>query len=127
VSRRWVAADYPSKKRLTDYEAKALAERGPELAWFVPWAEHGVLMPAGATGEPFRCGYVHMGADSEVHLFHDREGLSRALDALYREHPKHVEACELWYFTPDEPIRLRMVVELDDEADELEHDAEATE
>ncbi|MDB5243888.1 MAG: hypothetical protein JWP57_4514 [Spirosoma sp.] len=120
MSRHSVAADYPSKKRLTEYEAKDLAQRGAELAWYEPWAEHGVLMPAGAKGEPFRCGYVHVGGDANVHLFHDRQGLSRALEALWRDHPEQSNDCELWYFTPDEPIRLRMVVELGDEPDDLE-------
>jgi hypothetical protein len=123
MNRRWVKANYPNKEWLSEREAMGVLRNGPDLAWFKGWAEHGVLMPAGATGQAFRCGYVHVCGGYEepaiydVHLFYDREGLAWALEVLYSRHPNHTVDCQLWYFTRDEPLRLRMVVELDDEDD----------
>lgn len=118
MTRRWIAADYPSKRHLTRSEAMDVLRHGPDPKWFEPWAEHGVVLP-GVTERKFRYGYVHMsGGTNDVRMFLDREGLSWGLEALHKEHSKCDECQGLFYFGPDEPLRLRMVIEADDSDDE---------
>lgn len=125
-----IPADYPGKKALTEAEANRVLANGPDLKWFESgWAEHGVLL----ANTSKRYGYIHvLPADEdddqprtyEIHLFDDRESLAWALDFLHEQHPEcpSDECLGLFYITPDEPIRLRLVIEEDDagEDDEAE-------
>ena len=66
----------------------------------------------------------------EVELFSDREALSWAIGAQWDGYRLRTDesrpAYDVLFFEMDQPARLRMVVELDDEADD-EDDAEAAE
>lgn len=115
-------ADYPGKRSLTEAEANRVLADGPDLKWFESgWAEHGVLL--GDVSQ--RYGYIHvLPADEDddqprkydIHLFDDRQGLAWALELLHDEHPEcpSDDCLGLMYITPDEPIRLRLVIEEDD-------------
>lgn len=116
--------NYPNKRFLSDSEQARLLQSGPELSYFKGWAEQAVAIPSGERGTPFRCGLVHIckvTKESELRVFYDREGLAWALEGLYTR-GKHRD-CTVWYFTPDEPIRLRLKIEWDPEEDDSE-DAE---
>lgn len=121
---------YPGRPRLSRADELRVLSDGPALHWFQPWAELGVLVPS-VTERKFRFGYVHvLGAKGappryDVHLFWDREGLSWDLENLHRNHPRCGDDCQgLFYFQPDEPVRLRMVIETDDDEDDSEDDDE---
>lgn len=113
-------AHYPSKKKLSRSEAMDVLRRGPDPKWFEPWAERGVLLAAMNAGQ---YGYVHVYGDIDepqydLLRFHDREGLAWALEHLHKQHPRCGEQCRgLFYFAPDEPLRLRLVIEADGEDD----------
>jgi hypothetical protein len=122
--------EYPSKPRLSRAERLRVLSQGAELKWFEPWAEFAVLLPTGRTGQPFRCGFVHVlnastEPEGEIHVFHDREGLAWALEHLYRKHPAHNADCRLYYFTPDLPLRI--VIELDQDAGDEDEDEDEDE
>ncbi|MDH6236232.1 hypothetical protein [Cryobacterium sp. CG_9.6] len=125
MTRHWIAADYPSKRGLSRSDAMRVLSNGPDPKWFEPWASHGVLLP-GVAERNSRYGYVHIVGGTEgpyqydVHLFGDREGLSWSLEHLHEDHPRCGDECHgLFYFTADEPIRLRLVVEADEEDGEV--------
>jgi len=121
----WIEVDFPGKKRLTESEAIGALKDGPEPKWFEPWAERGVVL-ADITK---RYGYVHvLPADEDtwtperphaydMHLFDSRGELAYALQRLHNEHPlcPGDDCLGLFYFTPDQPIRLYGVVELDED------------
>jgi hypothetical protein len=114
MSAKWVKeVDYPSKKSLSRSEAMGVLRNGPQIAWFEPWIQRGVLFSA-PTGSKGEYGYVHMrggAADPEAMTFRDRQGLAWNLEHLYRTHT-HCADCEgVFYFAPDEPIRMRIEVE----------------
>lgn len=121
VERKVHRATFPSRKRLTDTEALDVLRRGPDPAWFKPWAERGVLLAAMRAG---RYGYVHVTGDSaapeyDLRLFPDREGLSWALHHLHSAHPRCGDQCHgLFYFMPDEGLTLRLVIEPDEDDNE---------
>lgn len=117
-------ADYPGKKKLSRSDQVGVLRSGPELKWFEPWAERGVLMPDHSI-HPLhsRYGYVHITYGDpaspflryDVNLFRTREGLAWALEALHKDRPRCGADCHgVLYFTPDEPLRLRLVVEAPD-------------
>lgn len=118
-----VRADYPSKRVLTEIESLRVLRDGPRLEWFEPWAEHGVVL----ANLSQRFGFIHVLPDEEadqmrrydIHLFDSQEALAWALDRLHTVHPACGDDClGLFYFTPDEPVRFRLVVEPDDDEDE---------
>ncbi|WP_417554315.1 hypothetical protein [Microbacterium sp.] len=105
----WATADYPSKKRLTEYEAMDLLRHGPKLAWFMPWLRRS---PVRFAGVPKRGGYgyahIHSGSKRkafrvEVRTFWDREGLRWGLENLHGPLcGRCTDNCDaLLYWTPD--------------------------
>lgn len=112
--------DYPSRRVLSKPEAMRVLQSGPDPKWFEPWAEHGVLFPGVAKR---RYGYIHVHGSPEslecdVATWDSREGLSWGLEALYKRHSRCDQCQGVLYFAPDEPLRLRLLVEVDDLDDE---------
>lgn len=117
---RWVRADYPSKRGLSKPEAMRVLSNGPDAKWFEPWAKHALLFP-GLTQRSY--GYIHVrGSQESLHCdvatWDSREGLNWGLEALYKRHSGCTECQGVLYFAPVEPLRLRLVVEVDDLGDE---------
>ncbi|WP_315070325.1 hypothetical protein [uncultured Microbacterium sp.] len=133
MSRQWVPADYPSKKRLSEAEALEALDHGPKPEWLEPWIERGVML-ANLTKHGY--GYVHVYSVAgsfqyDFAAWPDQEGLNWGLDALWQHHSKQsplgdrsyprCEECQgIVYFTPDQPVRLHLVVEQDDLDDDGE-------
>jgi hypothetical protein len=115
-----IAGNYPDKKRLTQAEAMRVLADGPQLNWFHGWAERGIML----ANLSQRWGFVHVIPDEDadqmrrydIHVFKSRAELAWALEHLHKEHPACGDEClGLFYFTPDELLRLRLEIELDDE------------
>ncbi|MGM7699442.1 hypothetical protein [Microbacterium sp. A84] len=129
MSRR-VPADYPGKKYLTESEQNKVLASGPDPKWFEPWAERGVHM---TDATKYGYGYIHVHSthgsfNYDFAAWDTKEGLGRGLEDLWERHqdkpnrldsyPK-CEGCQgVVYFMPDEPLHLRLVVELDDEGED---------
>jgi hypothetical protein len=130
-------ADYPGKRSLSDIDAQRVLQSGPDPKWFEPWAERGVHL-SNATSHGYGYFHVYSIAGSFQYDFAawpTEEGLSLGLDALYHHHtgrgfqedrtyPRCEDCQGVMYFMPDEPLRLRLVIEQDDEDEAGEEDAE---
>lgn len=131
MSRAWTKADYPGKKHLSKTEAMDALSRGPKPEWFEPWVQRGVMLSS-LTEHGY--GYIHVYSIAgsfqyDFAAWPDQEGLSLGLDALWHHHtgrglqldadyPRCEDCQGVVYFTPDQPIRLHIVVEQDDELDD---------
>ncbi|WP_347756819.1 hypothetical protein [Agrococcus sp. ProA11] len=106
--------------------------RGADPAWFEPAYQRAVIIPHRAD-RPYRYGLIRVYGDSaapeayDVQWFWDREGLSWALEAQWSGLVPNARQGEprlpydVFFFTADEPLRLRLVVEVgdfDDDEDE---------
>lgn len=127
-----IPADYPSKRSLTETEANNALKNGPELKWFEPWAERAVNI-SDITPHPY--GYTHVyntahgGFNYDFASFGNKEDLALGLEDLWRRHtgrgfttdptfPKCRDCQGIIYFAPDEPLRLYLVIEQDDDGDD---------
>ncbi|MBM7025039.1 hypothetical protein [Clavibacter zhangzhiyongii] len=115
MSRGWpIRVDYPSKTWLSESEAMGELRHGPEIKWFEPLVTRVVLVTDVPGGKP-PYGLVHMrgraGSRPEVKTFYDRSELAWALGIRVKRHAACVNCQGLFYFAPDEPVRLRMVAE----------------
>lgn len=114
--------EYPGKPKLSRADRMNVLKFGADPAWFEPWITRGVLLP-GAPEHKSMYGYIHVhgGTDEpfqyDVCMFRDRSGLSWGLERLHKGHSECEECQGLFYFTPDEPLHMRMVVEVDPEDD----------
>jgi hypothetical protein len=120
VTARWIEESYPSKQWLSRSEAMHVLKDGPLPKWFEPWAAHGVLF-AGLTEHGY--GYVHVHGSGgalqcDVATWTTQDGLNWGLQDLHMSHSRCDECQGVLYFAPDEPLRLRLVVEVDDEEDD---------
>jgi hypothetical protein len=119
MARRGVAANYPSKKRLTETERNDLLAHGPKTSYFSPWAERGILLVR-LTSHAY--GYIHVYSQQgsfqyDFAAWDSQEGLNWGLEDLWKRHPD-CDACQgVIYFQPDEPLRLYMEIEADEEED----------
>ena len=121
-SNAWVKENYPNKHWLSYSEAMGFLKNGPQPAWFKPWAVLGVFM-LGPGMQNYRYGYVHNYGGDEippqhaVRLFVREEDLNWGLEIIYKDHLRTpCDACQgVSYFAPDVPIRLRMIIEQDDD------------
>lgn len=128
MTRRFVDADYPSKKRLTETEMHDELRNGPDPDWFQPWAERGVML-GNLTTHGY--GYIHVYSIAgsfqyDFAAWPTEEGLRYGLQALHSHHTRQglvldrtyprCEECQgIVYFAPDQPPRLHLVIEPDDE------------
>jgi hypothetical protein len=117
VSRGWpIPADYPSKKSLSEREAMDVLRNGPQIQWFEPWITRGTVFHDSDRIRHMH-GYVHMrGGPGEptrydVKMSYDRTDLAWWLENLYKSHGDCGGCQGLFYFQPDRPVRLRMVIE----------------
>ena len=66
---------------------------------------------------------VLSGGEIEVHVFPDGESLRRAMAAIYARNGKFQYPLSwesVLFFEPEEPLRLHMVIELDDDESEAD-------
>ncbi|MCZ4301339.1 hypothetical protein [Microbacterium oxydans] len=117
MSRRTVRANYPGKKRLTETEMDRVLRDGPPLEWFEPWAERGVML-ARMTSHGY--GYFHVYSEDgsfqyDFAAWPTEEGLRWGMERLHKEHTDCQGCRGVMYFTPDQPPRLHIVVEQDEE------------
>lgn len=111
-----VRANYPGKRVLTWAEAESVLRHGPLPAWFQPWAERGVILP-GLTRHGY--GYLHVYSvdgsfQYDFAAWADQEGLNWGLESLYKGHSRCDDCRGVLYFVPDQPLKLRIVIEKDD-------------
>lgn len=120
-----IPVDYPSKRRLTDSEAKNALRNGPELEWFEPAYQRAAVIADAV--HPYGLIRIFTEGGQSVHydvqFFHSRTDLAWALEAQWTRTSQEPEPgwprlpYDVVFFAPDEPIRMRGRVELDDEAD----------
>lgn len=110
---------YPSKQRLSEYEAVDVLRHGAPLPWFRPWAEHARVAPR-ATARPW--GYLHVHGEwgeapvCEFVGFYSADELRWALQRLYDRHDWHLldvegyledhECHGVFYWLPTDPHEL---------------------
>jgi hypothetical protein len=85
----------------------------------------GAAVRAAVLADPScRYGYaVLSGGETEVHVFPDGESLRRAMAAIYARNGKWQYPLSwegVLFFEPEEPLRLYMVIELDDDESEAD-------
>jgi hypothetical protein len=121
-----VRADYPSKQTLTETEVIRVLRDGPDPKWFQPWADQVILFP-GLTKHSW--GYIHVYSSNgsfqyDFAVWADKEGLSWGLEDLHGRHttrsrkssyPRCDDCLGILYFVPDEPLRMYLVIEVDEE------------
>lgn len=119
-----IRVNWPGKHNLTDREADEVLRSGPKLGWFEPAYPRGILL----ADVRQRYGLVRVFTDGtesvhyEFEFFDDRQGLAWALNAQWegrsRESDEPRLPYDVYYFEPDKPIRLRLVIEQDEEDSE---------
>lgn len=131
MSRRWARADYPSKTWLSEAEAMDVLRRGADPAWFEPAYQRAVIIPH-RSARAYRYGLIRVYGDSaapeayDVQLSWDREGLAWALEAqwsgLFPDARKGEPRLpyDVFFFSADQPLKLRIVIEEDDREDDDE-------
>jgi hypothetical protein len=117
MSGRWVEVNYPGRQFLSESEAMNELRRGPEPAWFRPWAEHLGSRPRSSRS----WGYVHLYGDSftgvpvwELVGYWSLDALAWGLHNLFtRGHDWYLfdldgdfndhECGGVWYWLPGDP------------------------
>jgi hypothetical protein len=105
MNRRWIRADYPSKKYLSRSEAMGVLHSGPNLEWLSPFAILGEVR----TDQPNRMPYglVHWYYDAEgnpktdVQTFYSVQGARWAAEWLYGSHQEGCRCVAVFYWTPE--------------------------
>ncbi|WP_353816283.1 hypothetical protein [Agromyces sp. SYSU T00266] len=125
-----IRVSWPGKHNLTDREADEVLRSGPKPSWFEPAYRRAILL----ADVRHRYGLVRVFTDGteSVHydfeFFDDRQGLAWALDAQWGRRSQESDRPRLpydvYYFVPDEPLRLRLVIEYDDEDEAGEENSE---
>lgn len=116
MSRAWAPAAYPSKTSVSRTEAMNELRRGPDPAWFRPWAEPACVAPL----TPCPWGYIHIHGDFgsrpawELVGYYSPEELAWGLSSLFhRDHDWYVgdidghlndhECQGVFYWLPGDP------------------------
>lgn len=130
MSRDWVEADYPRKRRLTESEMHEVLRSGPRAAWFEPAYQRAVVFNHCSMPEA-RYGIVRVSGDAEpytieVTTFADLDSLQWALSAqwsgLKRDQDVPGVLYDVLFFELDQPPLLYLVIEQDDEPEEEVHE-----
>ena len=104
MTARWIAVDYPSKKRLSQSDAMTVLDIGANWAWFLPWAVLGEVRTDRPSRMPYGVAHWYYDATGNprqtVRTFQREEDARGVLEYLYRTHQEGCRCVAVFYWTP---------------------------